>query len=473
MAGSGTGAPRPGRTRAAAVLAALLALAACVPADPYRAPAFPFAAGWREARGGAPVLMDNAAWWRGFGDPLLDRLVETALQDSPTLAAARARVAAAEAARGAVEDPLSLRGTATVERAGVRGAGVATSREASLGMTWLFDPWGRLRSARLAALARAGAAEAERDAAQLLLIDRMARAYAELRLRQRLLDLGRTEAASRGQTLAITRTLLASGAATRLEITRAEARIAENRAELPELQAAVTARLHEIAVLAGAAPGALPDEIARALAAAAPQPRPRLSPEVGIPADLLRNRPDIRLAERGYLAALADLGAARAALYPSLSLGGTITAAGGGGRRSDYALGPTLSLPALPGGPARAAVAAREAAVAEAHAVWTATVIQALGDVETALADYRAASRALQAAARAAALYGEALELTRSLARSGGATVADLIEAERDRGAAQEALADVTHRRALGFIALNVRLGAGHATAPGAPPGDG
>lgn len=463
MVGSGRG-RRPRRFMAAVVLVPALGLTGCGPGNPYQAPVFPFLPTYREGRA-VPVLMSNTEWWRGFGDPLLDQLIAAALRDSPSLAAARARVAAASAARGAVEEPVTLSVRVSGGRKGARNAPDETESAADLGFTWLFDPWRRLENLRHAALARAEAAAAERDAAQLLLVFNMANAYAELRWRQTVLALRQAEAERRGQTLETTRQMMAANSATRLEITRSEARVAEIRSQIPELRAAITAKENEIAVLAGTAPGQLPLDLARRLSAGGAQPRPRLSPDVGIPADLLRNRPDIRIAERNYYAALADLGVAKAGLYPSLSLGGTLnmTRITGGARAAEYFLGPALTLPVFPGGPARATVSGREAAVTEAHALWKETVLQALLEVENAMVSYRSVSQSLQAADRAAQLYAEAQELTRALVEGGGATLGDLIDAEQEVATAENALADARYRRSLDFIALNVQLGSGHA----------
>jgi len=197
------------------------------------------------------------------------------------------------------------------------------------------------------------------------------------------------------------------------------------------------------------------------------QPRPDLGPDVGIPADLLRNRPDIRIAEREYYVALAELGQARAAVYPRLSLTGAITLTGqrSGGVGREFALGPSLQFPTFPGAAARAGVDAGTARVEQAHARWESTVLAAILEVENALLDYRASSGARQSADKAATLYREALGLSREVFERGDATLGDLIDAERELAAADQARAETLYRQGLSFIALNVRLGAGHAVA--------
>ena len=419
-----------------------------------------------------PRLLQDAAWWRNYGDPVLDRLVATALAANPDLAVAQARIAEADAERRRVGDgwlltPLLGARTTTTDP-GRPEARTDTRGEARLTLEALFDPWGGRAASRAAATARLAAAGAEAAGARLLLLDRVVAAYLDLRLTQRLAGLRRTEAAGRRQTLQMARDLAAAGQATQVDILRSEARLAEIAAELPGLDAAIAGRLAELAVLAGAAPGTLEAGLTRALASPAALPHPRMPADIGIPADLLRNRPDLQAAEARYYAALAEIDVARAALYPRLSLSGALTAAvrspGPGG--VEAFIGPALLLPALPDGPGRAGVAAREAQARGAHAAWHAAVLRALGEVEGALANQSAAAAALGAAAQAARLRREVRDLTRIQIDSGAATLQDLIEAETGVALAEAEAARAAFRRAAAHATLNIRLGAGHATTP-------
>lgn len=457
--------------RAGLALATGLALAGCLKTGPYDPPRFPFAAGFRAAGTdkAVPVLLANSAWWERLGDPVLDRLVAHALQGNPGIAAAQARITQARAAFAATPG-LASNGASLSSGAGLGLSGSDTSGGAQaggtldLGFSWLLDPYGARRAERQAAGARITVAEAETDAARLALIRAMATAYVDLRYSQRRLALHEQEMRSRRQTLAMTRTLFAAEAVTRLEIIRSEGRLAEIEAELPLRRAAITARQNEIAVLAGVAPGGA-GRLGVNLDMRAAQPQPALSPEVGIPADLLRNRPDIRIAERRYYIALADLGQAKAALYPRLSLAGTISASvlRGGGGGTGYSFGPALQLPVLPGAPARATVDGGRARVTEAHALWKSTVLAAILEVENALIDYRAASASAAASEKAVRLYGEALALTRQVFEQGDATLGDLIDAEQALATAEETRAGMRLRRGQSFVDLNTRLGAGSA----------
>lgn len=463
--------------RPAPVLVLVLALTACAPPLDTARPAFPFAARWLAPQpAGAHLpgrpLADNERWWQAFRDPALDWLIALALANSPTLAAARARAKAAEASVATIPGAVTLSGGTAVRGSNASSDPGRARASADLALDALFDP-GRGRAAdRSAAGALAVQAAAAAAGARLFLTGEVANTYVALRLAQRRLALTEAEAARRRQTLALAETLAEAGAATRVEALRSQGRLAEIAADLPGLSAAVAAGQARLAVLAGRTPGTLPPDLAAALTARGAEPRATLAPDPGIPVDLLRNRPDLAVAEAAYDAARAGVGQARAALYPRLSLSGVIEASvDRNDRQGTVTFGPALRLPALPARPARAGVSAAEARVAAAHADWTEAVLQALLEVEIALLDYRAAAASEGATDRAVRLYAEAASLTRNLAGRGEVTLGDLIDAEEELARAETARAEARARRAQAFIALNIRLGAGASAPPDlAPP---
>jgi multidrug efflux system outer membrane protein len=444
-------------------VALAISLVGCDQSLPYRAPGFGLFSKDAPTSRGAPVLLSNSEWWKGLHDPVLDRLVTLALARNLNLAVARERIVAARAARDAIPGGAALTSTLRADITGSsNSSGTATNGESRLGLNWMLDPYGARRNQLRAAGARIEIADAEADAAQLLVLFNMANALATLRYNQALLVQGNAELAQRQNTLALTRKLASAQSATRMETTRARARVAELQSRLPGQQAAVAASLNEIAVLAGTGPGGLPDALMQALKAGGRQPQPGLSPEVGIPADLLRNRPDINIAERQYYVAVAEIGVARAGLYPQLSLTGAITLNGlGSGTRTDYFFGPVVAFPELPAKPAQARVSARYSAARQAHITWKATVLDAILEVENALVAYQAAAASLASAQQASQLYLETLGLTREVFERGEATLGDLIDAEEAVLSAERILIDLRLQHALQFISLNVRLGAG------------
>ena len=462
---------RIGFLRCARYSALALLLMSCAPSDPYAPPTFGFLAGYHGAVQAEPVLLQNDNWWLRLKDPVLNRLVATALAGNPSLDVARARIGQAEAAFAGTPGLLNLSIPLSASGSGRFGVAPQYGATAQPSLTWLLDPYGGHRAQKNAARAGVEIAAAELAAGRLLVLSNLANAYVELRYRQTLLALQDQESQSRRQTLALTQTMAAARDATRLDVTRSEARVADLAAQRPSLQATIKAKANEIAVLTGFAPGTLPADLARALDRAGPQPHPTLAPDVGIPADLLRNRPDIQVAERQYYVALAGLTQAQAALYPRLSLAGTLTlqAATGVKRVTSYVFGPSIQLPGLPGKQAKAAVSGARAAIEGAHATWKSTVLTALLEVENAMLDYQAAATAQQAADRAARLYGQALDLTTKVFAQGDATLSDLIDADQALAQARQVQAQTWFQRGQSFVALNVRLGAGNAVAAALP----
>ncbi|WP_428515095.1 efflux transporter outer membrane subunit [Roseovarius sp.] len=450
-------------SRVFSVVTGLSVLAGCSD-DPYKHPVFPFLSSYKSARDSTPVLLSNAEWWETFNDPTLNALIETGLQENLSLEIAKERVLEAVAVQRSV--PASALFT---PRAGARKERSETGRtdtygEASLGFEWILDIYGGRRAQIDAAGARIEVADAEVDAARLLLLLNVANAYVDLRYHQASLQFRRSELASRRQTLSQIERLKEGNAATEVDVVKARALVSETRSELPEIGAAIDAAKNEIAVLLGKTPGTL--EIN--LDTPKPQPRVSLSPEVGIPADLLRNRPDIRVAERSYYASFRDVASARADLYPQLSLSGTITRTSlSGSRGTEYFFGPSLALPILPNTASRATVERRESLVRQAHTQWQLTVLEAIRDVETSLAQYSAALSAQRASQETVRLYEEVVTLTRKTITGDGATIRDLIDAEQDVANANTAFAETLRGVGFSFVELNVNLGSGHAVGVG------
>lgn len=470
MAGPDRRRPRCGifcsaRLRSIFGIALSVALAGCSVGPSYTGPTFPFAATFAAKRSSVPVLLDNVAWWQGFRDPALNELIEAALADNLDLALASERVREAQALARTVPSPGAVTGSATAKVRGGRDRPDETGADASLGLSWLFDPYGGRAAQVRAAKARIEVADAERDAARLLVLSNVATAYIDLRFQQQSLRLRRAELGSRRRTLELVNRLKQGNAATRLDIVRAEALVSQTQSLIPGFEAAIRVQLNRIAVLAGRTPGR---SEAALLDAGRGQPLAAMPSDIGIPADLLRNRPDIRINERLYYAAVADIGVETAELYPALSLGGLITVSAFGSTRGmDYFFGPTLRLPALPDGPQQAEVNVRESRARQALTGWQSSVLGAIEEVESALVQYAGSRNSVTSARRTVRLYNESVELTRALIAQGGATIRDLLDAEQSVATANILLSQNLRQQGRDFVALNVNLGSGNGHAAG------
>jgi outer membrane protein, multidrug efflux system len=450
------------KMRPICVSAAVLGtLAGCATDTPYTAPAFPFQQSYSGHKSGVPVLLENTSWWKGFKDPTLDRLVERALRDNLSLSAAKERILEAQANLDTVPSNANLNPSLSVQRSKASGSTPRTRSEAQLGLSWLLDPYGARRQQLKAARARVEVADAETDAAQLLVLLNLTNAYIDLRYSQQVLRIRNQEIRSRHKTLELTQTLFDKSSATRLDLVRAEARLSEAEASLPTARAAILRQQYQIAGLLGVAPGRLDISLEDGV-----MPHPAMSANVGIPADILRNRPDVRIAERIYYANVAEIGVAKAQLYPQLSLSGAITLASiaSGAHGADYFFGPTLTLPSLPNGPRKGALAAQESRARQAHTAWQSTVLDAIREVQTAIVDYSASAAAARASQKTVRLYREAADLTRDLVLRDSATLNDLLDDEESITNAELTLAQNQRQQSLGFINLNVSLGSGHAS---------
>lgn len=417
----------------AGLLAVLAALAGCA-APPVRdgaLPALPVPAAWSEpavdaapASGPGPTAPAAPAapapgpaspavlarWWQRFDDPQLTSLVTQALEANASLRSARAALAQARALRDVQAAGLQpfVDGSASAQRARPAGGSTANRFQAGLDAGWELDVFGGRRAAVQAAEADARAAQESLAAAQVSLAAETALTYIEMRGQQSRLEIARSNLAAQAETLQLARWRVQAGLASSVELEQARAASEQTAAQIPLLQSAIAQARHALAALTGRAPAALQGE----LAAARPVPAPSGDLALTIPAETLRQRPDVRRAEEQVSAALARVSQADAARYPGFRLGGTLglSALTLGGLSSGAAVFDSLlasvSVPLLDGGAARAQVRVQEAALEQARAGYESAVLGALQEVEDALIalrNDRLQHEHLQGAAEAAA----------------------------------------------------------------------
>ncbi|KQU89059.1 RND transporter [Variovorax sp. Root318D1] len=293
----------------------------------------------------ASAPADLTAWWTGFGDPQLTRFVTLAQEQNLDLAQASARVAQARAGVGAanaallpsgnvsgqaargyqsIETPLGqvLNSTPGFDRWG-------SSYEVNAGASWELDLFGGLRRGREAALAEYQASEAGATATRLAVAAQTADIYISIRGLQTRLKIAQGQVRTQQDLLSTVKLLHGKGLAAELQVNQAEGALAQARAAVPELEAGLDAAMNALDVMLGSAPGTHRAELAEAGAI----PLPPQIANAGSPAELLRRRPDLIVAERRLAASNARIGAAMAEYYPKLSLSGLIgsaTAVSGG-----------------------------------------------------------------------------------------------------------------------------------------------
>ena len=426
-----------------AVLAfAVAAVSACAPATPYVAPSIELSDRYSVV---LPVrgAESHATWWTAFRDPSLDRLVEIGLDDGLTIESARQRLRAAEAQSRRAG--LSVSGDAALSRSTIdSGEG---SQSASLGLA--LDPAGRLAARIRSAEARLGATAADLEDVRRLFVAQLVDAYIDLRYFERLLRVQRRDLQLARFAQSVAEDRFDNGAATRLDVLAARADVSDAASRLPQTEAAIMGQRFRVTTLAGRVAGQSTLRFRDR-----PQPIPQNAAATGVPADLLRLRPDIARAERLYAAAVSDIDSARAARYPRLSLDGLISTTLGSGTSSE-SLAASLTIPVFSQPALAADVDIAKARADEALIVWRQSVLEAVEEVERHLIDLRASHQAIAAARQTVSLQNDRVDLVQELADSGGAaTVSEIIDANQDLIQSQVNLAGISRGLAKDYVAL-------------------
>jgi NodT family efflux transporter outer membrane factor (OMF) lipoprotein len=454
--------------RPIAILGACLLLGACAslapPPDP-RLDGLPAAWAGAPADGVAAAQRQSLrAWWQQFNDPLLTGLVDSALAANTGVRSAQAALRQARALQDVAAAGLGPSLTASADAQRSRSAGNSANRfGASLDAGWEIDLFGGQRSALAAGTASAEASAASLGDVQVSLAAEVALAYIGLRNAQARLAIAEANLASQQETLQITRWRQQAGLADMLQAEQAQAAAEQTRAALPPLQTTLAQARHALAVLTGAPPAALDAR----LASAAPVPQPSATLALAGPADTLRQRPDVRAAERRLAAEWARLAQADAALRPSLRLSGSLglsaLSLGGLGQAGAVAgsLLAGLSMPLFDGGALRGQQRAQQAVLDQAQEAWRASVLAALQEVEDALVALRndqARLARLQAAAQAAT---NAATLANQRYRSGLVDFQTVLDTQRSQLSAQDSLASTGADLAADHVRLYKALGGG------------
>lgn len=457
----------------ALVAAAALLLNACTSVgSDYQAPVVEVPTNWHEnaQRAFTAETRSHTEWWRQLNDPVLDGLVVRALETGPDLREAVARLREARARRGVAgaEQFPELGSDATYQRRGesehiAHGAfaGDSTVYTAGLDAAWELDLWGRVRRLVEAADADFAAGIEDTREVALLLTAETAANYVELRSFQRRAGIAHTNVRLQEQTLEIVRARFDAGLVGERDLAQAATNVEVTRARVPTLQAGARAAENRLAVLLGLAPGQLADE----LEYARPIPVPPSHAAVGLPADLVRNRPDIRRAERVLAAEHARIGVTKGDLYPRLALSGTLGLAADDAsdlfRRSSnvFAFGPSVRWSLFEGGRLRGRVAAQEARAEQAFIRWERTVLSALEETETAMSRLVREQARRELLSSAAVQARRAAELAQFEYNEGLSDFQAVLDSERALALLEDDLAVANTAIAKQFIMIQKALG--------------
>jgi NodT family efflux transporter outer membrane factor (OMF) lipoprotein len=460
--------------RGTALVLALI-VSSCTVGPDYVRPDAPAPAAWKELpphKLAEPAdALPRGAWWTLFGDPVLDDLEQQVAAANQTLRAAEANYRQARAAVGTARAGLyptvDLSGSGSRARArGSSGGGSAAAYAATADVQWEIDLWGRIRRLVESAEAARAASAADVEATRLSLQAELAADYLQLRIADAARRVLQETVAAFERSLVLTQNRYAAGVAARVDVVQAETQLLNVRASLVDIEATRAQLEHAIAALIGRAPA----DVTIAVVDAVPT-QPTIP--ASVPSALLERRPDIAAAERRVAAANAQVGAATAAIYPTISLGasggfaGTSLANWFSLPNRFWSLGASLAAPLFDAGlrasQREQAVAAYDATVAD----YRQTVLDAFRDVEDNLALLRVLqeeSRVQAEALRAARL---SVDLTTNQYKAGLVAFIEVVTVQAVAFNAERTALELTGRQLVAAVNLVKALGGGYtATEP-------
>ncbi len=462
----------------AALVTAILVLGGCAVGPNYHRPDTPVDAHFANA--GEPGFTETEAvehYWTSFDDPMLTGLVDDALAHNKDLSAAEANLRAARAARrlaGLDQYPtvnLAASYTHNLDSQEQLPGVDMHDREfdaaqAGFDGLWELDLFGRVRRNVEAARGDVGAAAATLQDARVSVIAEVARDYFILRGLQDQLTLTQRNAENQFNTLKLTRTRLEAGRGNELDTSRAEAQWQTTVASIPSLEASIATTCYRLSVLTGRQPTALNANL-ESLA-----PMPPLPPlnAIGTPEQLLRRRPDVRVAERRLAASTARIGVAVGDLFPKVTLVGDVGYFAptfgefGESQARSFSVGPSISWAAFDLGRVRARISTAKAQTDQSLAAYEGAVLGALEDTEGALISYGRSQSRREALRIAATASDKAADLAHKRFEGGLIDFLEVLDAERTALSAELLLSQSRTDAATSLIAVYKALGAGWRT---------
>jgi NodT family efflux transporter outer membrane factor (OMF) lipoprotein len=461
------------------LVTAPLWMSGCMMIGPdYVRPPAPTADMWIET--GDPAVKREAAdmnaWWTVFNDPVLNTLVETAYRQNPSLRTAGVRVLEAQARRGIAIGLLFPQqqeafGAATTNelsenRANRSAPGLVNKFDdwqVGFDATWELDVWGRFRRGIEAADAELLASVASYDDVLVSLVAEVARNYTLLRTLEARLAVAKENVTIQERSFEIADAKFKGGTVTELDSAQAASLLHDTEAQVPSLESDIRQTQNTLCILLGIPP----QDLQHILGGAQPIPSPPKEVAVGIPADLLRRRPDIRRAERQLASQSAQIGIAKADLFPSFALLGTISVASRDfdDLFKDASLenfgGPSFRWAILNYGRIENNVRVQDARFQALIGDYESTVLQAQGEVENAIAAYLGTQRQVTFLTGSVGSAARAVELAEFQYREGVVDYTRVLNTQQFLVTEQDRLVSTQGSVALNLVAMYKALGGG------------
>jgi NodT family efflux transporter outer membrane factor (OMF) lipoprotein len=456
------------------VAAMLIPTVGCAAARRPYEPPIPIApAGWSAgaATGTVPAAGAEAlaSWWSTFNDPMLTRLVETSVQNNLDVRTALSRIRQARAGLAATsstrQPSVSASASSTTSQSSREAGSGSTGSvfQAGFDASWEIDVFGGIRSEIVAARATAQAREADLADVLVTLVADVATHYIDVRAFQRRSAIARDNAAAQQESYDLARFRRQAGLTTELDVDQALSNLESTRAQLAALDGQSANARHALSLLLGEPPAALDLE----LEAPGNIPEAPLSIAVGIPADALRRRPDIRAAERAIAAQAATTDAGRAELYPQFRLAGSIGLQALNAARvfvpgaAFWSVSPSVNWRVFDRAQLRQNLAAQSEVQSQAVLSYESKVLSALREAEDALHAFVNERIRLGHLANAAAAAGRAADLSLQLYTAGLRDFRDVLDAQRSVLALQDQFASSQADVAIDLVKTYKALGGG------------
>lgn len=442
----------------------------------YRRPPSPVAENWIDAtdsrlkQGPAELC----SWWTVFNDPVLDNLIQTAYQQNLTLRQAGFRILQARAFRGITigqlfpqtqfADGSFTKNAQSIETVNSRFIGNRFFDQWNLGFTvaWELDFWGRFRRAVESSTANLDASVEDYDAVLVTLLSDVATAYVQIRTFEERIRFATENAAIQRKTFQVAEGRFKAGTVRDLDVAQAGSVLAQTEAAIPELEIALRQFQNQLCILLGIPPEDLLPKLG-------PAGIPKAPPEVaiGIPADLLRRRPEVRRAERQAAAQSALIGVSEAEFYPHISLVGDLNYSAE--RFKDVfsstalngSFGPTFQWNVLQYGRILNDVRLQDARFQELAAAYQQSVLTAQQEVENGLATFLKAQKRVALQAKSVADAARAVKLINTLFEGGLVDITQVTQLQLILVQAQDTLAQAQGEVPTGLIQVYRALGGG------------
>lgn len=449
-------------------------LAGCAVGPDYKRPAIDAPGAYRagnysRSSPASERSMGDEQWWKVFEDPVLQQLIRTALQQNYDVRIAAARVLQSQAQLGitrANQFPMVSAGAQAFDEynpkisSAIPAYGV-NAGEVDLSVIWNLDFWGKYRRETEAARAGVLASQWGQRAILTTVVSSVATGYFTLRELDLALDVARKTLESRQSSLRLTNVLAENGSASALDVRQSEQLVYAAAETIPDLERRITQQENSLSVLLGDNPGDIPR--GRPLAE---QPNPPTVP-VGLPSELLERRPDIRQAEATLIAANAEIGVAKAAYFPSISLTGLAGFESNAlndlfthSQRIWNATG-SLTQPVFAAGALRSGMRLAEAQEQQMLLTYRQTIMNAFQQVSDSLVAYQKGREFRQQQELLTAAAQDTDRLSKVLYQHGGASYLQVLTSETNYFAAQLNLAQSRLDERLALVQLYNALGGG------------